>query len=169
MNAFRAEFDTHSPAETIAAGQALGVSMHPGLCLILQGDLGAGKTTLVKGIAMALEAADPEEVTSPTFTLLHEYRGTLPSPRPDVSDRIDVVLYHLDLYRLDDEHQLAALGLDEIRNDSAAILLIEWGEKFPGLVAFTHGSVSLEHRGADDRHIVAHWHNPPVDYGISAV
>ncbi len=161
MTSFRAEFDTHSPSETIAAGLALGASLQPGLCLILQGELGAGKTTLVKGIAMAVAAADPEEVTSPTFTLMHEYRGTLHSgsQRHPAGDT-DVVLYHLDLYRLDDARQLYSLGLDEIRNDPSAILLIEWGEKFPSLLASVHGSIILVHRSGDSRHIAASWQVP---------
>ena len=157
MNAFKAEFTTHSPAETLAAGQALAESLRPGLCLILQGDLGAGKTTLVKGIAAALAAADPEEVTSPTFTLMHEYCGTLPSGDPSIR------LYHLDLYRLDTEHHLLALGLDEIRNDPAAILLIEWGEKFESLLASAHGSILLTHLGPDSRHITAQWQFSPIN------
>ena len=70
-------FETHSADETISAGRALAAKLTPGLVLILRGDLGAGKTTLVKGIAEALGAAEAEEVTSPTFTLVHQYEGTL--------------------------------------------------------------------------------------------
>ena len=153
MNPFRADFDTRSAGETIAAGHALGGSLYPGLALILSGDLGAGKTTLVKGIAMAVAAADPDDVTSPTFTLMHQYRGRLRTSE-------EITLYHLDLYRLDHERQLAALGLDEIQNDPSAILLIEWGEKFPNLVAAIHGSIILTHNGGDQRHIAASWQPP---------
>ena len=85
--------------------------------MLLRGDLGAGKTTLVKGIAESFHAASAEDVTSPTFTLVHEYRG----PR--------VNLYHIDLYRVDTPRQLETLGLDDLIADNS-ILLIEWGEKF---------------------------------------
>ena len=78
--------------------------------LILRGDLGAGKTTLVKGIAEALDAADPDEVTSPTFTLIHEYEGT----RTVNGHKEPVMLYHLDLYRIQNERQLDSLGLDDL-------------------------------------------------------
>jgi tRNA threonylcarbamoyladenosine biosynthesis protein TsaE len=137
-------FETHSADETISAGRALAAKLTPGLVLILRGDLGAGKTTLVKGIAEALGAAEAEEVTSPTFTLVHQYEGTL------IGDPIQ--LYHLDLYRLEEERQLLPLGLDEMM-DRSSIVLIEWGEKFPSLVARAHGEIVLEHRGGDERSI----------------
>jgi len=111
------EFITHSAEETIALGRSLAEKLAPPKIVLLRGDLGAGKTTLVKGIAEAFHAASAEDVTSPTFTLIHEYRG------PWVS------LFHIDLYRVDTPRQLETLGLDDlIAADS--ILLIEWGEKF---------------------------------------
>jgi tRNA threonylcarbamoyladenosine biosynthesis protein TsaE len=137
-------FETHSAEETIAAGRAIAALLIPGLSLILRGDLGAGKTTLVKGIAEELGAAEAEEVTSPTFTLVHQYEGTLHG-KP-------VELYHLDLYRLEEERELLALGLDEMIAEGN-IVLIEWGEKFPGLVARAHGYISLSHQGGDERSI----------------
>ncbi len=141
-------FDTHSAEETMAAGHSLAKLLIPGLALILRGDIGAGKTTLVKGIAEAMQATGP--VTSPTFTLVHEYEAVLRGTHEPV------VLYHLDLYRLDHEQQLATLGLDEML-DSGNIVLIEWGEKFSGLVARVHGEIVLTHAGGDNRHIAAHW------------
>ena len=97
MNAPQTEFVTHSSAETIAVGRKLTHLLAPPKFLILHGDLGAGKTTLVKGIAEALDAAESDEVTSPTFTLVHEYEGML-----DLHGvRKPVWLYHLDLYRID--------------------------------------------------------------------
>jgi tRNA threonylcarbamoyladenosine biosynthesis protein TsaE len=112
------EFITHSAEETVALGRSLAAMLGPPPKLVLlRGDLGAGKTTLVKGIAEAFQAASAEEVTSPTFTLIHEYRG----PR--------VNLYHVDLYRIDTPRQLETLGLDDLIADNS-ILLIEWGEKF---------------------------------------
>ena len=94
----------------------------PPKLVLLRGDLGAGKTTLVKGIAEAFQAASADDVTSPTFTLIHEYRG------PQAN------LYHIDLYRIDTPRQLETLGLDDLIADNS-ILLIEWGEKFATLRA----------------------------------
>ena len=108
---------THSADETIAFGRTLRDLLAPPKLVVLSGDLGAGKTTLVKGIAQAFQAAKEEDVTSPTFTLIHEYRG------PSVN------LYHIDLYRIDTPRELETLGLDDLRADNA-VLLIEWGEKF---------------------------------------
>jgi tRNA threonylcarbamoyladenosine biosynthesis protein TsaE len=111
------QFQTSSVDETIQAGRRLaGLLTAPSL-VVLTGDLGAGKTTLVKGIADGFQAAEEEDVTSPTFTLVHEYRG------PTVN------LFHIDLYRIDTERQLLTLGLDDLL-DANNILLIEWGEKF---------------------------------------
>jgi len=87
------EFTTQSGADTIEVGRKLARLLKPPQLLLLRGDLGTGKTTLVKGIAQALDAAEPDEVTSPTFTLLHEYDGTL-NGKP-------VKLYHIDVYRLE--------------------------------------------------------------------
>ena len=118
------EYETKSSTGTIAIGRKLAELLTPPRLLILTGDLGAGKTTLVKGIATALGAADPDEVTSPTFTLIHEYAGSL--------DGKPVKLLHLDLYRLDAERQLDTLGLEELRTEDA-IILVEWGEKFKSI------------------------------------
>src|ERR1700684_4081043 len=101
------EFTTQSGADTVEVGRKLVELLKPPQLLLLRGDLGAGKTTLVKGIAEALDAAEPDEVTSPTFTLVHEYEGT----RESHGKRTPVRLYHLDLYRIDSERQLETLGL----------------------------------------------------------
>jgi len=95
------EFTTHSSEETIALGRTLGELLAPPKLVLLRGDLGAGKTTLVKGIASAFQAASEEDVTSPTFTLVHEYRGPVAN------------LFHIDLYRVDTARQLETLGLDD--------------------------------------------------------
>src|SRR6201988_2099978 len=112
------EITTHSAGETIAFGRTLAELLAPPKLVLLRGDLGAGKTTLVKGIASAFEAAVEEDVTSPTFTLVHEYRG----PRAN--------LFHIDLYRVDMQRELETLALDDLREQNS-ILLVEWGEKFP--------------------------------------
>ena len=111
-------FHTRSEEETIALGESLAAELPARAVVLLIGNLGAGKTTLAKGIVKGLGAAQPEEVSSPTFTLIHEY-----SPR----------VYHIDLYRLDRPDQVATLGLDEIF-DRQAVVLIEWGARFPQLM-----------------------------------
>ena len=111
------EFTTRSPEETIALGRELAAFLVPPKLVILRGDLGAGKTTLVKGIAEGFNAASQEDVTSPTFTLIHEHRG--PS----------ATIYHIDLYRVDTQRELETLGLDDLIAENS-VLLIEWGEKF---------------------------------------
>lgn len=138
------EFDTSSAEQTIRCGRRLAKFLAPPRMLILRGDLGAGKTTLVKGIAEALKAADPDEVTSPTFTLIHEYEG-------ECGGRA-VRLYHLDLYRIESEHQLQALGIDDLPAPDS-LVLVEWGEKFPGLVDRSEGEISIRVTGADSRRI----------------
>ena len=140
-------FVTGSAEETMEAGRELASLLRPPLLLILRGDLGAGKTTLVKGLAEALGAADAEEVTSPTFTLVHEYVGFAPSTQNPVQ------LYHLDLYRLEEDRQLAALGIEEMTAENS-LVLIEWGEKFPSLIAHADGEISIMHGEGNVRSIV---------------
>ena len=132
---------THSTEETIAFGRTLASELTPPLVVLLRGDLGAGKTTLVKGIAEGFRAALAEDVTSPTFTLVHEYRG----PR--------ATLYHIDLYRVDTERELETLGLDDMAAPDS-ILLIEWGEKFPRLLRERDVEITLERVGEKSRRIV---------------
>jgi tRNA threonylcarbamoyladenosine biosynthesis protein TsaE len=134
------EITTHSSEETIAFGRTLAELLAPPKLVLLRGDLGAGKTTLVKGIAAAFDAASEENVTSPTFTLVHEYRG----PRAN--------LYHIDLYRIDMPRQLETLGLDDLRSDNS-ILLIEWGEKFPPLLRERDVEIALERESEYKRRI----------------
>jgi len=134
------EITTSSAEETIAFGRTLARLLAPPKLVLLRGDLGAGKTTLVKGIASAFRAAPEDDVTSPTFTLVHEYRG----PKTN--------LYHIDLYRIDTLRELETLGLDDLRSDNS-ILLIEWGEKFHGLVAERDLEILLERAGENRRRI----------------
>ncbi len=134
------EISTQSAEETVAFGRSLADLLVPPKLVLLRGDLGAGKTTLVKGIAAAFEAASEEDVTSPTFTLIHEYRG----PRAN--------LYHIDLYRIDTQRELDTLALDDLRGDDS-ILLIEWGEKFPRFARERDLEIALEHEGGDRRRI----------------
>ena len=110
---------TESESATIDFGRQLARELPAKVVILLIGNLGAGKTTLAKGIVSGLGAAPEEEVASPTFTLIHEYG--------------EGRVYHIDLYRLDTAAQVATLGLDEIF-DHEAVVLIEWGERFPDLM-----------------------------------
>jgi tRNA threonylcarbamoyladenosine biosynthesis protein TsaE len=112
------KYRTSSEDETIALGRALAKSLKRPSTVLLVGDLGAGKTTLTKGIVEGLGAASPEEVTSPTFTLVHDYGGGV---------------FHVDLYRLETEREAASLGLDDFFERDDAVVLVEWGERFPRL------------------------------------
>ena len=123
-------FETRTEEETIALGEKLARDLKPGQVVLLIGNLGAGKTTLAKGIVKGLNAAAPEEVSSPTFTLIHEY-----GERPKV--------YHIDLYRLDDAAQVATLGLEELF-EKQAVVLIEWGERFPHLMPQDRLEIRIE-------------------------
>ncbi len=134
------EITTQSAEETIAFGRTLAELLMPPKLVLLRGDLGAGKTTLVKGIAAAFEAAAEEDVTSPTFTLVHEYRA------PHAN------LYHIDLYRIDTPRELETLGLDDLRAEDS-ILLIEWGEKFPRLARERDVEIALVREGETKRRI----------------
>lgn len=154
------EFVTHSSAETIEAGRKLSHLLVPPKFLILRGDLGAGKTTLVKGIAEALDAAEADEVTSPTFTLIHEYEGT----REENGKRTPVRLYHLDLYRIESERQLDSLGLDDLQTEDA-IVLVEWGEKFPSVVKRSQGEIVMTSIEGDVRRIVLKLKTDPAAAG----
>ena len=142
---------TRSSQETIALGRELAALLTPPKVLVLRGDLGAGKTTLVKGIAAALGAAEPEEITSPTFTLIHEYEGHLPASATQAAPQ-PVQLYHIDVYRLEGQRQLDTLGMEELLTPDS-ILLIEWGEKFPWILAHSHGEISIHSLHGDERKI----------------
>jgi tRNA threonylcarbamoyladenosine biosynthesis protein TsaE len=138
------QFTTQSGAETIEVGRKLARLLSPPQLLLLRGDLGAGKTTLVKGLAEALDAAEADEVTSPTFTLIHEYDGS--------RDGKTVKLFHLDVYRLEGERQLETLGLDELLTPDA-LVLVEWGDKFKSIQKKATGEIEIISTGGDARKI----------------
>ena len=110
---------THSPEETIAFGAQLAGELKPPVLVLLLGDLGAGKTTLAKGLVAGLGAAPEEEVTSPTFTMIHEY-----GIARDSAARV----YHVDLYRVETARELETLGLEDLLAERA-VVIVEWGEK----------------------------------------
>jgi tRNA threonylcarbamoyladenosine biosynthesis protein TsaE len=130
-------FHTQSEEDTIALGGRLAAELPARAVVLLIGNLGAGKTTLAKGIVKGLGAAQPDEVSSPTFTLIHEY-----SPSA----------YHVDLYRLDSPAQLATLGLEEIF-EREAVVLIEWGEKFLERLPEERIEIRLRATGENSREI----------------
>src|SRR5215475_1698933 len=129
---------TASEEETIALGERIARELPRRRVVVLIGDLGAGKTTLAKGIVSGLGAAAPEDVSSPTFTLIHEYgHGRV---------------YHIDLYRLEKPAEVASLGLEEIF-ERDAVALIEWGERFPALMPAERLEIRLRTTGSEDRQI----------------
>jgi tRNA threonylcarbamoyladenosine biosynthesis protein TsaE len=130
-------FHTQSEEETIALGEKLARTLPAKVVVLLIGNLGAGKTTLAKGIVNGLGAAHPDEVSSPTFTLIHEYGAGV---------------YHVDLYRLDRAEQVATIGLDEIF-ERQAVVLIEWGERFPELMPVERVEIRLRATGENSREI----------------
>jgi tRNA threonylcarbamoyladenosine biosynthesis protein TsaE len=132
------QFTTHSAEETTELGRQLAAEIKPGSVVLLRGELGAGKTTLAKGIAEGFNAAEAAAVTSPTFTLIHEYRGP------------GATIYHIDLYRIDTRRELDTLALDDLM-DGSGILLIEWGEKFERFRRERDVEIAIEHKGGDDR------------------
>ncbi len=128
---------TQSAAETAALGSEIAGGLRPPAVVMLIGDLGTGKTTLAKGIVEGLGAAPAEDVLSPTFSLVHEYEG-------------DPKVYHLDLYRLDTVPELETLGLEDIW-EQRAVVIIEWGERFDKQLPGERLEIRLEHDGDDSR------------------
>jgi tRNA threonylcarbamoyladenosine biosynthesis protein TsaE len=134
---------TRSENGTLGLGEMISeILLKAGKLIILEGDLGAGKTTLVKGIAQALGAADPEEVVSPTFTLVHTYQGRR------------VKLYHLDVYRLETERELATLGIEEMVEEPNALVIVEWGGKFPSLLETADGVITMQLGEAENERLL---------------
>jgi tRNA threonylcarbamoyladenosine biosynthesis protein TsaE len=133
------EVITHSAEETIAWGRKLAENLQAPLLILLTGELGSGKTTLTKGIVAGLEAAQEDEVTSPTFTLVREYGGAKK-------------VFHGDLYRIESFHDFETLGLEDVFTQPA-IVILEWSEKFPLPAPWPQLRLRLEHLGGDARRI----------------
>ena len=130
---------THSPEETIVFGRDLAMELQPPCLVLIEGELGSGKTTLVKGLVAGLGAGREEEVTSPSFTLVHEYGG---APK----------VYHVDLYRVETEAELSTLGLEDLLGP-LSIVLIEWGGKLAQRSLAPGIRVKLEHLTGENRRI----------------
>jgi tRNA threonylcarbamoyladenosine biosynthesis protein TsaE len=135
---------THSAEETIAWGRTLAQNLQAPILVLLSGELGSGKTTVTKGIVAGLNAAAEDEVTSPTFTLLHEY-----IPKKGSGPKV----FHGDLYRLESFHDFETLGLEDVFA-TPAIVVLEWSENFPLKTEWPQIQVRLEHLGGDSRKIM---------------
>jgi tRNA threonylcarbamoyladenosine biosynthesis protein TsaE len=136
------EFETHSDEETQAFGGRLAKMLPDRGVILLIGELGAGKTTLAKGIVEGRGVATAEDVSSPTFTLIHEYGQP-------------VGVYHIDLYRLNTLDEARRLGLEDLF-EQPALVLLEWGERFPELLPSQRIEIRLSHKGEENRLIVIH-------------
>ncbi len=130
---------THSADETLAFGRRLAASLQLPCWVLLQGELGSGKTTLAKGIVSGLGAARADEVTSPSFTLVHEYGD-------------ENKVYHVDLYRVEDARELATLGLDDLLAQPATTI-VEWGERLGDDVPVPGVLVQVEYSNGEERRI----------------
>ena len=135
------EETTHSEQETIQAAKSFAKTLKPGSVIALHGNLGSGKTTFIKGIALGLGLKDPDEVKSPTFALMHTYASRIP-------------LYHFDLYRLESEREIVNIGFEEFVNDPGAVTCVEWGARAGSLLPSVHFDIILESLGPSDRHIL---------------
>jgi tRNA threonylcarbamoyladenosine biosynthesis protein TsaE len=136
------EFETHSDEETQALGGRLAKMLPDRGVILLIGELGAGKTTLAKGIVEGRGITSGEDVSSPTFTLIHEYGQP-------------VGVYHIDLYRLNTLDEARRLGLEDLF-EQPALVLLEWGERFPELLPQQRIEIRLSHKGEENRLIVIH-------------
>ena len=137
------EFVTHSAEETTAWGREFARRLKPPVLVLLFGDLGTGKTTLTKGIVAGVGAAKEDDVTSPTFALVHVY---------DAISGIAAKVYHADLYRIESFHDFETLGLEDLF-ESPSIAIFEWSERFPLKSPWPQIRIRLEHLGGDYRRI----------------
>jgi tRNA threonylcarbamoyladenosine biosynthesis protein TsaE len=133
------EFVTHSADETIHWGSEFAKRLRAPTLVLLTGDLGTGKTTLTKGIVSGLGAAEENDVTSPTFTLVHVYGKS-------------AKVYHADLYRIESFHDFETLGMEDMFA-TPSVAILEWSERFPLQSPWPQIRIRLEHLGGDTRRI----------------
>ncbi len=138
---------THSADETVALGRSLARDLAPPCLVLLEGELGAGKTTLIKGIVAGLGAAGEDDVSSPSYTLVHEYGGP------------ECTVYHADLYRVEGAQELATLGLEELV-DREATVIVEWGGKLEISRLTPDVRIELDYAGEDERRVKVEWLTP---------
>lgn len=145
---------THSSEETVSKGKEIARQLDAPVLVLLKGDLGAGKTTLTKGIISGLGAAREEDVTSPTFNLVHEFRFSDDgaAARPE-NVRTVTRIYHVDLYRVENFKDLESLGLEDALGEKS-IVIVEWPEHFTFRTDWPIVEIHLEHAGEDTRRIV---------------
>jgi tRNA threonylcarbamoyladenosine biosynthesis protein TsaE len=151
------EFLSRSSEETIAKGREIAANLRPPVIVMLSGELGSGKTTLTKGIISGLGAAREEEVTSPTFTLVHLFHtdtqaGSKQSPTEAQQNPHPCKVYHVDLYRVENFTDLESLGLEDALAEQA-IVIIEWPDRFTFRTEWPRVEIRLEHAGGDSRRI----------------
>ena len=142
----RREVETRSAEETISLGREIGSALKAPALILLTGDLGAGKTTLTKGIVSGANAGREEEVTSPTFTLIHRYTGDAGTDRASL-------IYHIDLYRIEDRQGLESLGLEDIFNEPA-IVIVEWPDRLNLPAKWPVVNIKLEHVSEEIRRVI---------------
>jgi len=136
---FQTHFVSQSPQETVSWGEALGKRLKPSQVVALIGELGAGKTCLIKGIAKGLKVHSKDEVHSPSFTLINEYSGKVP-------------IYHMDLYRLDSEDEFCELGYEDYFYGDG-VTLVEWAERIKSLLPKGTIKIKLKVKGMQKREI----------------
>ena len=137
------EVITHSAEETTNWGRQFAARLKAPIVVLLSGELGSGKTTLTKGIVSGLGAANEDEVTSPTFTLVHVYGN---------SQRSVSKVYHVDLYRIENFHDFETLGMEDVF-EQPGVLIVEWAERFPLKSPWPQIRVQLEHLDGDRRRL----------------
>lgn len=142
------EVYTDSAEATVEFGRAIAARIPLPALVLLKGDLGAGKTTLAKGLIAGLGAAREEEVTSPTFTLVHVFGDV------GAKNGARAKVYHADLYRIEGEHDLASIGLEDALAETApCVVIVEWSERLTLRSSWPVIRIELEHAGGDRRRI----------------
>jgi tRNA threonylcarbamoyladenosine biosynthesis protein TsaE len=155
------EWTTHSREETIQHGHEMGAALKAPVLILLSGELGAGKTTFTKGLVHGIGAAEEDDVTSPTFTLVHQYergtlidkyaRGTAAHKSGEKSDE-GACVYHVDLYRVGNFRDLETLGLEDVFSEKA-VVIVEWPDRFTLRTDWPMVRVHLEHVAEETRRI----------------
>ena len=133
-------FTTNSEKETLLLARKLGKKLRPGDAVALVGEIGSGKTLFIKGLCQGLGVRDSGEVKSPTFVLLHLYKGRVP-------------IHHFDLYRLEKEKELDSIGFDEFVSSRGAVSLVEWADRAPGRIPKDSLWVQIQITGPTSRKI----------------